>query len=155
MSRGQLARTPDNFPRMKHRAAKRRARNHPLARLGRAFDECGRAFRRAFESIDWAALNRTLESWRAIAADLSRCDICQGTGDSNGADWCEECQGTGRILPPESDPADFDHEEVPEPKPKLTPPMVVEIAEQQRQDQARRRSADLAIERGHIRTSQQ
>ncbi|MGW4718303.1 hypothetical protein [Nocardia sp. NPDC004260] len=112
MSRGQLARTPDNFPRMKHRAAKRRARNHPLVRLARAFDEFGRAFRRAFESIDWDGLAHTLETWRAIAANLSLCDVCQGTGDSNGADWCEECQGTGRILPPEPDPDDFDDTDV-------------------------------------------
>jgi hypothetical protein len=111
MSGGQLARTPANFPRMKHRAAKRRARNHPLVRLARAFDEFGRALRRAFESLDWGGLARTLEPVRAVAAKLDRCDICQGTGDSNGADWCEECRGTGRIWSDEPDPDDIDDED--------------------------------------------
>ncbi|WP_157124202.1 hypothetical protein [Nocardia pseudovaccinii] len=25
------------------------------------------------------------------------CDACGGSGDSTGADWCEECLGTGRL----------------------------------------------------------
>ncbi|PPJ31874.1 hypothetical protein C5E45_32815 [Nocardia nova] len=32
----------------------------------------------------------------AIVAD--ECSTCAGTGGSNGADWCEDCNGTGRIV---------------------------------------------------------
>ncbi|MBF6298258.1 hypothetical protein IU459_11970 [Nocardia amamiensis] len=165
MSRGQLARTPDNFPNMKYRARKRHQRaanvaalGPALARVSKAFAEFGTTVSKAFAAIDWDGIARSLSAIRRAAqpranatppGDPYRCDICQGTGDSNGADWCEECQGTGRILPPERDPDDVDDE------PELAPPMIVEVAEQHRQDDALRRSADLAIERGHIRTSPQ
>jgi hypothetical protein len=152
MSRGQRARTPNNFPRMKYRARKRHQRPaYQFARLGEAINAFGAALRQALERIDWTGLARFTEALRLAAANAHVCDVCQGTGDSNGADWCEECQGAGRILPPESDPDDFDDEDEPE----LAPPMIVKVAEQHRQDDALRRSADLAIERGHIRASQQ
>lgn len=35
---------------------------------------------------------------RHLAAVSRICDACDGTGDSTGADWCEECSGTGREL---------------------------------------------------------
>lgn len=50
MSRGQLARTPENFPRMKHRAAGRLARKK-VATVPTLFDaiaEAGRKIARAF-----------------------------------------------------------------------------------------------------------
>lgn len=43
---------------------------------------------------------------RVFAAVSRICEVCDGTGDSNGADWCEECAGTGREI---DDPgADWD-----------------------------------------------
>lgn len=35
---------------------------------------------------------------RHLAAIARICDVCAGTGDSTGADWCEECSGTGREI---------------------------------------------------------
>lgn len=35
-----------------------------------------------------------------------RCAACAGTGDSNGADWCEECAGTGWVGLDDEDTSD-------------------------------------------------
>lgn len=54
MSRGQLARTPENFPDMKHRAAGRHYRRKHAERMGNIFDAFARAMqesRKAFTSM--------------------------------------------------------------------------------------------------------
>lgn len=119
MSRGQKPRTPQHFPHMKYRARGRhrraiaevaqrafftpetQARLADIgAALGVATEHMVEAFRTAIAAIDWPLLAERLAEHRreAICAlGLDRCPVCNGTGDSNGADWCGECGGTGRI----------------------------------------------------------
>lgn len=69
MSRGQLARTPENFPRMKHRAAARLARRE-VVRIISAVEVIGRvgkAIRQAFEPI-MDAVRRIAEAFNALPA---------------------------------------------------------------------------------------
>ncbi|MGN2634649.1 hypothetical protein ACTD5D_00330 [Nocardia takedensis] len=80
MSRGQLARTRANFPRMNPRAERRRARrararqakryHAMMTAVSRAARTIGQAFIRMTASIDWSGLARFSEQVRAAAADL-------------------------------------------------------------------------------------
>ncbi|WP_282775801.1 hypothetical protein [Nocardia sp. CC201C] len=114
MSRGQLARTPANFPRMKYRARKRHRRAQLptpqlFAQLNATLRQIGVAVGRMIEHA-MPGLNGLAQQIAQIQQWTPRCDICQGTGDSNGADWCTECEGTGYLLPdhPEPDTDDED-----------------------------------------------
>ncbi len=80
MSRGQLARTRANFPRMNPRAERRRARRARarqhyryrdlMTAVGRAAAQVGQAFIRMVSSVDWSGLARFAERVQAAAADL-------------------------------------------------------------------------------------
>jgi len=116
MSRGQKARTPANFPNMKYRARKRHQRTLDRIDIGAVFASLAQfasqlldTFNESIARIDWSAIGKFGESLRAAYAEISSpCTACEGTGDSNGADWCEECGGTGRRLDaePEAEPTD-------------------------------------------------
>lgn len=98
MSKGQTPRTPEHFPRMKYRAAKRHARNRPLAKLARALTSAVRmawaAFTRIVESIDWAALERAAEQQRqsinrmTVQLDSRRSALCS----------CDATTGCGEVA---------------------------------------------------------
>lgn len=75
VSRGQLARTPENFPRMKHRAAGRIAKREAMKaapEIFQAFERLGREVGKAFQIMSNQMAAWSVEVGRAVAAERAR-----------------------------------------------------------------------------------